>query len=112
MDTFKVDDAAKFQLVQQVMPQLFDALASVSSDGDVCADDVIDFLSLCTATLLDNDTHLTTPRHLRLGAQTVAKHVERRTKELRAAQEGTGQSLLSLVLALRGNVPGGTSMAH
>ena len=76
------------------------------------ADDIMDFFAIAIAALLDNDSNLTTPRHLlRIGAETAAKHIERRAKKFRAMQGQAGISWFSLAME-RAEAPATRSQTH
>ena len=89
----------KLAALQEIMKLVLDTLGGCAEGGDLTADDIIDFFAIGIASVIDNDTHLTTPSDLRKAAQVVTKTVEGRVKELRALQEQVGSSFLSLVIA-------------
>jgi hypothetical protein len=107
--TMNVKTEYKAQVLGMLYPQLFDALARGAEGGEVTADDIIDFFGMGIAAILDNDSHLTTPRHLRIGADTAAVRIEERAMEFRAMQEAAGVSWLSLKLA-EGETPQATDI--
>ena len=88
----------KVQVLGMLYPQLFSALAAGAEDGDVTADDIIDFFGMGIAAILDNDSYLKTLRDLQHGATTAALRIEQRAKEFRAMQDQAGISWLSLKL--------------
>jgi len=95
----KVPIDYKMQMMLTMMPTVFDALAGGAEDGDVTADDVVDFFAMSVAAIIDNDTRLKTPRDLRMGAETVAKRMEGWAKEFRKGQDETGVSWLTVAMA-------------
>jgi hypothetical protein len=94
---FNVSDEVKVDLLGQSMPQIIGALNSCSV-GELGADDIIDFLALCMAAMLDNDSQLVTPRDLRLGSEVVAKRIEHRARELRTLRRPGEKSMLAAIL--------------
>ena len=59
-DIMKVDDQAKIDLFQEIMPIVMQYLAANSADDALIADDIIDFFALSIASVIQNDTNLTT----------------------------------------------------
>ncbi|MET3712655.1 hypothetical protein ABIC65_003373 [Sphingomonas trueperi] len=80
---FTVSDADKLSIAGHVVPGIMESFRAMSSEGVVTADDVIDVLSLCIATMLENDTHITTPKHTRDAMKTVETFVTRWARRLR-----------------------------
>ena len=89
----------KAQVLGILYPQLLSALAAGAQGGDVTGDDMVDFFALAIAAFIDHDTNLTTPKHLRLAADTAAIRIEQRAKEFRAMQRQAGISWLAVILA-------------
>ena len=73
-DIMKVDDQAKIDLFQEIMPTMMQYLAANSPDETLIADDIIDFFALSIASVIQNDTKLTTPRLQRKGVEAASKH--------------------------------------
>ncbi|MCK8458553.1 hypothetical protein [Sphingomonas faeni] len=69
-DIMKVDDQAKIDLFQEIMPIVIKYLAANSADQELIADDIIDFFALSIASVIQNDTNLTTPQQQRKGVET------------------------------------------
>jgi 20S proteasome alpha/beta subunit len=88
---------AKLQLLGSTMGLIMDSLAS-HTPGELTADDILDFFAIGMAAVIDNDTHLTTPRDVRIASETAGKRVEQWTKELRKLQVEAGESFLSLAM--------------
>jgi len=59
-DIMKVHDQAKIDLFQEIMPIVMQYLAANSADDALIADDIIDFFALSIASVIQNDTNLTT----------------------------------------------------
>lgn len=95
----------KAEVLGMLYPQLLSALAAGAKDGDVTGDDMVDFFALAIAAFIDHDTNLTTPKHLRLAADTAAIRIEQRAKEFRAMQKEAGISWLTLKLEQAGMAP-------
>lgn len=95
----KVPAAAKLDAMQEILLPVLDMLGKNAEDGDLTADDIIDFFAIGIAAVIDNDTNLTTPGDLRKAAQVATKMIEGRVKELRALQAQEGQSFLDLVIS-------------
>jgi hypothetical protein len=98
----------KTQVLGMLYPQLFEALAGGAEDGNVTADDIMDFFGLGIAAVLDNDSHLKTESQLQHGVLTAALRIEQRTKEFRTMQNQAGVSWLSLKVSTEGDVDGKT----
>lgn len=99
-DLMKIALEKKVAVLSSVMKPIMDLLAAELPEGDddLTGDDILDFFALGVAALIDNDSLLTTPRDLRLAVETARKHVDRHVKELRAAHDESGVSLLALML--------------
>jgi hypothetical protein len=93
-EIMKVSDQDKVTLYQEVMPSVMQYLAEHSGGHELSGDDLIDFLAMAIASVLDNDTYLTTPQDLRKGAEAAAKHIARWTRVLREHRV-QGMSLLA-----------------
>jgi len=61
-DILKIDDQVKIDPVQEIMPIVMQHLAANSPDEALIADDIIDFFALSIASVIQNDTNLTTPQ--------------------------------------------------
>ena len=95
MSKMKVDDQAKIDLFQEILPIVMQYLATNSADGNLEADDIIDFFALGIASVLENDTNLSTPSQLRKGGEAAAKHITHWVRLLRLDHESRGFSLLA-----------------
>lgn len=96
--TMNVPTEYKSQMLTAMVPTVVMTLSGGAQGGEATADDIIDFFAMAIASVLDNDSYLTTPRHLRIGAETAAKHIERRAREFRAMQTAMGSSWFSLAM--------------
>lgn len=93
----------KVAILKVVLNLIMNQLAAMVPEGQVVeAGDLLDFFALGVAAILDNDTHLRTPRDLRLGAETAAKLIERHAKDFRAMKEQAGIKWLEIAMAPRG----------
>lgn len=98
LPTLNVPTEYKSQMLQAMVPTAVIMLAQGAEGGEATADDIIDFFAMAIASVIDNDSYLTTPRHLRIGAETAAKHIERRAREFRAMQTAMGTSWFELAM--------------
>lgn len=71
------------------------ALADASDGNELSADDLIDFFALGAAAIIDNDSHLTTPGHLRHAVEAVSKRISEQVKLLRLHRAEAGTSVLA-----------------
>jgi hypothetical protein len=97
----KVADDEKVLLYREAMPALMQHIAALAPDGELSADDLVDFFAMSIASILDNDSHLKTPQDLRKGAEVATKHIIRWTRWLREVQAETGISLLATTIGAR-----------
>jgi hypothetical protein len=70
----------------EFMPIVMDMLQSFHPETPITGDDLNSFFGLCVGVLIDNDSHLTTPRDIRLGGETSAVHAigwAKRFREMR-----------------------------
>jgi hypothetical protein len=96
---FNLSDDEKLALVQQLVPTLLGTINAMSPPGAPLADDFIDLLAQAIGMMLAADTHIDTPKKVRLGVETAANHVGRHLKAFRAAQdEMGGESFLMRLL--------------
>lgn len=98
-----VPDDAKLAVLVTMFGPLFGKLAeSATVKGqeppEVTADDIVDYLAMAIATVIENDSNLTTPRHVRLAVETTAKRITARVRDIREYREMHGQSLSSSIL--------------
>lgn len=96
--TMNVPTEYKSTMLTSFVPAVCHTLVAGAENGDATADDIIDFFAMAIASVLDNDSHLTSPRHLRIAAETAAKHIERRAREFRAMQTAMGTSWFELAM--------------
>ncbi|WP_156348834.1 hypothetical protein [Sphingomonas sp. Leaf230] len=94
----KVDDQAKIDLFQEIMPIVMQYLAANSPDRELIADDIIDFYALSIASVIENDTDLTTPQQQRKGVEAAAKHISHWVRLLKLDHEARGASLLAMTI--------------
>lgn len=80
---FTVDDDAKKAIAAHMVPGVMQALRDVSVDQVATADDILDVLAFCIAAVLENDTHITTPKHTKQAMETIETFVKRRARQLR-----------------------------
>ena len=99
-DIMKVDDQAKIDLFQEIMPIVMQYLAANSPDEALIADDIIDFFALSIASVIQNDTNLTTPQLLRKGVEAAGKHIAHWVRLLQLDQEQRGASLLAITMGV------------
>ncbi len=85
----------KLSILSSVMNPVAEALAVASDGNALSADDLIDFFALALAAVIDNDSHLTTPGHLRHAVDAVSKRLGERVKLLRQHQDEAGTSVLA-----------------
>ncbi|TCP96630.1 hypothetical protein C8J46_1085 [Sphingomonas sp. PP-F2F-A104-K0414] len=98
MSTMKVDDQAKIDLFQEIMPIVMQYLAANSPDQALIADDIIDFFALSIASVIQNDTNLTTPQLQRKGVEAAGKHISHWVRLLKIDNETRGASLLAMTM--------------
>jgi hypothetical protein len=97
-DIMKVDDQAKIDLSQEIMPIVMQYLAANSPDEALVADDIIDFFALSIASVIQNDTNLTTPQLQRKGVEAAGKHIAHWVRLLKLEHEQRGASLLAMTM--------------
>jgi hypothetical protein len=97
-DIMKVDDQAKIDLFQEIMPIVMQYLAANSADGALIADDIIDFFALSIASVIQNDTNLATPQLQRKGVDAAGKHIAHWVRLLKLDNEQRGASLLAMTM--------------
>lgn len=83
---FTVSDENKKAIAAHVVPAMMQTFQAMSSDRVATADDLIDTLSLCIASLLENDTHITTPEDTTAAMQSIETFVNRWARRLRDAR--------------------------
>jgi hypothetical protein len=98
MSTMMVDDQAKIDLFQEIMPIVMQYLAANSPDEALVADDIIDFFALSIASVIQNDTNLTTPQLQRKGVEAAGKHIAHWVRLLKLDHEQRGASLLAMTI--------------
>ena len=89
----------KLSVLQAHYRPIMDELGALAVGNDVTADDVIELFAMGIAAIIDNDSHLTTPRHLRQAAESAGKLIEQRSKDFRALNSTTGVSVFRLLLS-------------
>jgi hypothetical protein len=97
-DIMKVHDQAKIDLFQEIMPIVMQYLAANSADDALIADDIIDFFALSIASVIQNDTNLTTPQLQRKGVEAAGKHIAHWVRLLKLDHEHRGASLLAMTI--------------
>lgn len=97
-DIMKVDDQAKIDLFQEIMPIVMQYLAANSANQELIADDIIDFFALSIASVIQNDTNLTTPQLQRKGVEAAGKHITHWVRLLKLDHEQRGASLLAMTM--------------
>ncbi|WP_156348434.1 hypothetical protein [Sphingomonas sp. Leaf34] len=97
-DIMKVDDQAKIDLFQEIMPIVMQYLAANSANQELIADDIIDFFALSIASVIQNDTNLTTPQLQRKGVEAAGKHIAHWVRLLKLDHEQRGASLLAMTM--------------
>lgn len=97
-DIMKVDDQAKIDLFQEIMPIVMQYLAANSADQALIADDIVDFFALSIASVIQNDTNLTTPQLQRKGVEAAGKHIAHWVRLLKLDHEQRGASLLAMTM--------------
>ncbi len=97
-DIMKVDDQSKIDLFQEIMPIVMQYLAANSADQELIADDIIDFFALSIASVIQNDTNLTTPQLQRKGVEAAGKHISHWVRLLKLDHEQRGVSLLAVTM--------------
>jgi hypothetical protein len=91
---------AKIDLFQEIMPIVMQYLAANSPDEALIADDIIDFFALSIASVIQNDTNLTTPQLQRKGVEAAGKHIAHWVRLLQLDQEQRGASLLAITMGV------------
>ena len=71
------------------------APADASDGNELSVDDLVDFFALGAAPIIDNDSHLTTPGHLRHVVEAVSKRISDQVKLLRLHRAAVGTSVLA-----------------
>lgn len=94
----KVVDQAKIDLFQEIMPIVMQYLAANSPDQALIADDIIDFFALLIASVIQNDTNLTTQQLQRKGVEAAGKHIAHWVQLLKVDHEQRGASLLAMTM--------------
>ena len=97
-DIMKVDDQAKIDLFQEIMPIVMQYLAANSADQELIADDIIDFFALSIASVIQNDTNLTTTLMQHQAVEAAGKHIVHWVRLLTLDQEQRGASLLAMTM--------------
>lgn len=80
----------------EFMPVVMDMLQSFHPAKPITGEDLYSFFGLCVGALIDNDSHLTTPGNIRLGAETSAVHAigwAKRFREMRG-DDGPPSSIM------------------
>ncbi len=95
-----VDDQAKIDLFQEIMPIVMQYLAANSPDEALVADDIIDFFTLSIASVIQNDANLTTPQLQRKGVEAAGKHIAHWVRLLKLDHEQRGASLLAMTMGM------------
>ena len=85
---FNLSDPEKMGACASILPLVMDTLQSYHPDVELSADDIVDFHALCIASILENDTHIATPRDTRLAIETVSTFVKRWARSLRDQRPG------------------------
>jgi hypothetical protein len=98
MSIMKVDDQAKIDLFQKIMPIVMQYLAANSPDQALVADDTIDFFALSIASVIQNDTNLTTPQLQRKGVEAAGRHIAHWVRLLKLDNQTRGASLLAMTM--------------
>ncbi len=80
---FTVADEDKLPIAAHIVPAIMQTLASMSDDNVATADDVLDVLAICIASIMENDTHITTPKHTRQALETIDTFIKRWARRLR-----------------------------
>jgi len=97
-DIMKVDDQAKIDLFQEIMPIVMQYLAANSPDQALIADDIIDFYALSIASVIQNDTSLTSAQLRRKDVDAAGKHIAHWVRLLKLDHEQRGASLLAMTM--------------
>ena len=95
----------KLRTLGAMMPAVYGTLAGGTANGEMNADDVVDFFVMAVAAILDNDSDIRTPRDIRQCGEMVGKRTERWTKLFREMQGEAGVSWLSVMLEQAERVP-------
>lgn len=82
----------------EFMPILMDMLQSFHPETPITSDDLNSFFGLCVGALIDNDSHLTTPRDIRLSGETSAVHAIGWAKRFREMRGADGPSFFAYVM--------------
>lgn len=101
--TIQVPLEDKVRLLATIVPDAIERL-NAATEGELSADDIVDLFASAIALVIDNDSHVRTPRDFRMAGETAASLVTRRAKEMRAAQEAQGFSLLAAMLGQGGSI--------
>lgn len=95
---FNAKDHEKMGACLAIMPLVFDTLQSYNPGKEISADDIIDFHALCIAAILENDTHITTPKQTKDALLTVTTFVKRWVRTLRGLRDPDGASFLKSLI--------------
>lgn len=81
-----------------IYPLIYSVLQSYHPETPFTGDDLLSFFGLCSAAVIDNDSLLTTPRQVRLGAETAAVHSVQWAQRLRAMHSDDEPTFLQHVM--------------
>lgn len=96
----------KAKVMKAMWKPAMEALAGGAPNGELTGDDLIEFFAFGLAMVIDNDTHLTNPRAVRLAVETAKTHVSRNVRTLAAVREKNGgRSFLDMVMASQPGEP-------
>lgn len=85
---------SKTDIMRELWLPLMGELSEASDGHDYTADDLLEFFALGMAMVLDNDTHIITPRDQRLALDTAKSHVTRWVRLLGEVQKGGAATFL------------------
>jgi hypothetical protein len=98
-----VPDNFKLEMLGISWQTILEGLAQGIPDGEepiVTGDDVIDFMALGAAVIINQDTNLRTTRDRRLAVETVAKRVDSWVRDLARISEETGAPAIDAMKTL------------
>ena len=94
----QVSAEQKIEIASSLLPTLMHYLTQLTPDGEVRADDILETLALCIAAILENDTHIVTPKHTRMALDSVEVMVKHWAKTLHDHRAAPDVSFLSAIL--------------
>lgn len=95
---FSVIDEDKAVIIRGMVPEALAALNVYAGPEGVTADDIIDLFAIAIALVIENDSHLTAPSHVREAAESAKNHILRRVRTVGEGRLRGGPSALQKIL--------------